>query len=524
MKKIKKLLVMIMAMTMVLGMAMTVSAAPGDAWTISISGTGIDADAEDLSVKYGQVIAADPTTSIGWKFADNLSDDQVKAFIDAWNGATDPEGSLDEAGVLNALKGSELSEDPENKNAKNGTITASSQLSAALAAVTGVATKPLDIAYGTSVKETGAGLYIVVAQRPGYTYLPMAAYMNSQGDPVTVVAKGSEDQLKKTVEETGISVAPGDEVTYTIKQQYLYIAPSADPKTFTISDTITNGTIDMDSLLVGYANTAEGQVAETLIPVSRENPDGDYAVSSVTTPDVGITGFTLDFGGDCYDSSLAGKTLVITYKVVVGNLSESSITAVSNRASSSNGTGQIVETKPVSFKVTKVDSEKQNETLGGAEFTIYKEVPEAIEDVTTTITYNEQVKNVIIVDTITTASEGALKGTATISNLDAQATYYVKETNAPTGYSLNDEVFKLEGATANTPTTSEWVDENENVTYNKTTYTYTNFNDITVDDTKLASLPSTGGIGTTIFTIGGCAIMIAAAALYFVNRRKSEEN
>ena len=43
-------------------------------------------------------------------------------------------------------------------------------------------------------------------------------------------------------------------------------------------------------------------------------------------------------------------------------------------------------------------------------------------------------------------------------------------------------------------------------------------------DTKLTSLPSTGGIGTTIFTIGGCAIMIAAAALYFVNRRKSEEN
>ena len=43
-------------------------------------------------------------------------------------------------------------------------------------------------------------------------------------------------------------------------------------------------------------------------------------------------------------------------------------------------------------------------------------------------------------------------------------------------------------------------------------------------DTKLASLPSTGGIGTTIFTIGGCAIMIAAAALYFASKKKSEEN
>ena len=41
-------------------------------------------------------------------------------------------------------------------------------------------------------------------------------------------------------------------------------------------------------------------------------------------------------------------------------------------------------------------------------------------------------------------------------------------------------------------------------------------------NTELSSLPSTGGIGTTIFTIGGCAIMIAAASLFFVSRRKSE--
>lgn len=40
-------------------------------------------------------------------------------------------------------------------------------------------------------------------------------------------------------------------------------------------------------------------------------------------------------------------------------------------------------------------------------------------------------------------------------------------------------------------------------------------------NTTLSSLPSTGGIGTTIFTIGGCAIMILAAALYFASRRKT---
>ena len=42
-------------------------------------------------------------------------------------------------------------------------------------------------------------------------------------------------------------------------------------------------------------------------------------------------------------------------------------------------------------------------------------------------------------------------------------------------------------------------------------------------DTKLSSLPSTGGIGTTFFTLGGCAIMILAAGLYFALRRKTEK-
>ena len=44
-----------------------------------------------------------------------------------------------------------------------------------------------------------------------------------------------------------------------------------------------------------------------------------------------------------------------------------------------------------------------------------------------------------------------------------------------------------------------------------------------VQNTKITALPSTGGIGTTIFTIGGCAIMIVAAGLFFATRRKTQK-
>lgn len=47
--------------------------------------------------------------------------------------------------------------------------------------------------------------------------------------------------------------------------------------------------------------------------------------------------------------------------------------------------------------------------------------------------------------------------------------------------------------------------------------------EVSFTDTKVGSLPETGGIGTTIFTVGGCAIMVVAAALFFMNKKKHEK-
>ena len=336
----------------------------------------------------------------------------------------------------------------------------------------------------------------------------MAAYMDSKGTDVAVTAKGSEDQVNKTVADSGKSVAPGDDVVYTITEQYLYIAPNAQNKTFTITDTLTNGTLkSVDSIRL-YNTAAAAEEDTALTGGISLTQDTDYTITSSSNT------FTVDFGAK-YNSSYAGKTVKITYTATAGAVT--STEPLSNKVSSSNGTGKIVEVKPVSFKVIKED-EKTQAKLFGAKFQIYKEAKEsdagAVE-----LTLNDGSKVYGI--TVGTEIETNAEGEATVNNLDAQAIYYVKETEAPNGYSLNETAYRLAGADAQEDTTSTKVEGG--ITYTTITHNFNDFNDQTVKDTTLSGLPSTGGIGTTIFTIGGCAIMIIAAALFFASRRKSSK-
>ena len=499
MKKMKKLFAVLLTLAMVFGMSMTSFAA--DKNTITISGKGLDA--EGAGANYGQIIKENRESTLGWQFAD----DNIKnKFVEAWNNTNDPKTTLDANGVIAELinLGVLESKAGENKNVEAGTINGSTNLSAALAAVTSAATNNLDLKTGADVSATGKGLYIVTAHSDGYTYLPMAAYMNTNGDNVAVVAKGAKDQLNKKVAESGKSVAPGDEVNYTIDEEYLYIAPNANPKTFTITDKLTNGTFKANTVEVVLKNSINDTTGKELVA------DTDYTINSYANG----TDLTVDFSKH-YNSAYAGKIVVITYIAIAGEVTTEA--PLTNNAHSSNGTGKIVEVKPVSFKVIKVDKDTTNKKLPDAEFQLYKEATESDANAVSltldnkTTVYGIPVGNVIKTDN---------NGEASVNNLDAQATYYVKETKAPNGYSLNDFAYQLSGADVQPASTTTKTEGN--VTYTIQIYTYKNFKDITVKDSKLSALPSTGGIGTTIFTIAGCVIMIAAAGLFFASRKKSD--
>lgn len=187
-----------------------------------------------------------------------------------------------------------------------------------------------------------------------------------------------------------------------------------------------------------------------------------------------------------------------------------------------NKIGEEVKTIEVNGKEVEVKA-----ALEGAEFTVYTN--EAC-----TVRYQQGGVDYPVVRS-TAAGQIELKGLAA-------GTYYIKETKAPAGYSVNATPVKVEitGLTFNdndelTGWTIKVNDQNvASFVYETNEGGQTSFvrsdsirnegtefvNGYNILNTKITELPATGGIGTTIFTIVGCGIMIAAAGLFFASRRK----
>lgn len=150
-------------------------------------------------------------------------------------------------------------------------------------------------------------------------------------------------------------------------------------------------------------------------------------------------------------------------------------------------TQTITNTKIVTkLNLIKIEKNNKEHLLRNAEFALY----------TANDNYTYEESN-LVTNKIKTGSDGR----ATVNGL-VPGKYVLKETKAPEGYSIN-----VDGASA---TIKESKDKNVTVP-------------TSLKDTKLSALPSTGGIGTTIFTIAGCLIMVTAAGLFFASRKRTNK-
>lgn len=144
--------------------------------------------------------------------------------------------------------------------------------------------------------------------------------------------------------------------------------------------------------------------------------------------------------------------------------------------------GDTVNVYTYKVSVTKVDADDTNIKLENAKIGIYK---------TQACTEDDKLD-----EAITNAN-----GVAAFNYRFAEGTYYVKEIEAPRGYTVNNNVFEV-----------KIVKDGQNITDGI-------HHGVTITDTK-PKLPNTGGAGTLAFTIIGGALVVAAGVLLVIVLKK----
>lgn len=338
------------------------------------------------------------------------------------------------------------------------------------------------------------GAYVILAsddKETVYTTMVAETYKDNatyiEAEDKTIFAKADKVKLDKKADDKFID--RGQQVTFTITTTFPnFENPELKSNSFKIVDTPTGLDIEkVTSLTIG------GEENQSYKTSKKEN--GEFTID--LTPAIGTTNVN------------AGKTVVVTYTAVVTAENGYSNTANAFKNNEEYGkddevgyTGDITLTKYASDG----DNDKldNNDKLAGAKFKVHKENKEG--EVLSFVLINENIKGVYrqalaneegVTQELEVSSEGVLQ----VKGL-AEGRYFFEETKAPEGYSINEK-----GATVEIK-----ANEKQNVSVSDN-----------VIDTKLSSLPSTGGIGTTIFTIGGCVIMIVAAGLFFASRRKENK-
>lgn len=168
-------------------------------------------------------------------------------------------------------------------------------------------------------------------------------------------------------------------------------------------------------------------------------------------------------------------------------------------------TNEVATKTPTTVDITilKVDNDNNTIRLGGASFELTKvQSLDTINQVTDE-PYNEQ--------GTTSDADDETKGKLLFTGL-TPGYYYLHETESPDGYVI---------------TTNGWhfqVDENGIVSGvgdfdPDGFFRYVDENNITVTNPKGASLPNSGGIGTTIFYILG-SILVIGGGIYFISRKR----
>lgn len=360
---------------------------------------------------------------------------------------------------------------------------------------------------------------------------PVDANSNWTLETINAYAKSTAPEIDKTIVGGEKDVAIGDTVNFQIDTAIPSYSKQYTSVQVKVSDTLSAGlTLNQNSIIVKVDNKTAGNEAYTITKSA--------------------SGFEISFASD-YALANSGKSVAVTYSAVLNNNAGINFDANTNTAKltyTNNPDGSTREVSDRTYTYTFGIDAKLN---GSSNETWNKITQELIKGEMVKETSDEETKEVfkpLAGATFTLTNKDTskvytatsdVKGALTFTGLDA-GTYTLVETAAPQGYTVNTaQIPVVISATYNDDGTlrsySVTVDNKATSTYEATytgetivNKTITNIVEgennasTQIKNTKITNLPSTGGIGTAIFTIGGCLIMIFAAGIFLTGRKKVE--
>lgn len=338
-----------------------------------------------------------------------------------------------------------------------------------------------------------AGYYVVS------TTAGSLCILNTNGSNLKIDEKNEAPTIDKKIDGDKIKndAAINDIVNYTVT-----INAKKGATGYVLTDTMTKGlTFNRASLTVKVGTT-------TL------TKDTDYTVMVDSTAADKSTKFTVTFK-DTYLNTIDSDTdIVVSYTATVNKDAVIVTTGNTNTAQLKYGNSSTVKstTTTYSYKFDLVKTDNSNKLLTGAKFKLYdtKDGTTPVKLIKDNTTGNYRVAETNETNTVEEIEIDSYKA-VTISGLNKK-TYYLEETKAPEGYNKLTERQPVElgkeGFVADATITgpgskgAEWTTGGVRVINNAG-----------------ATLPSTGGMGTTLFYVIGGGLMVAAVVLLVTKKR-----
>lgn len=422
-----------------------------------------------------------------------------------------------------------------------------------------------------AVEDMPLGQYLIIADDTGsYEHKPATATLYPQwgdhdGKPETdetwyvedanVVLKGDPGTVEKKPDDPTVSI--GDEVTYTVKASVPVYPEDATATRFNVGDTMGVGLTWQEEKGVTVYWSEDGETYEDTVSAKDSEDEKIVYYELVPNAVVGedeegndiIVTFEVRFNyKNLVNKYPTAKYVHVEYTATINEhafeedaLGNDAYLGV-NTNPYDDGSYETTTTEEdvytYGFTVTKVGED--GKPLPGVEFKLYSDEACANEikfvdkgnGVYTKATEEQITSNKNIADALVTNKNGQFQ----VQGLDC-GTYYLKETKAADGYVLPGDIItvtlvdnepdgKLDDCTVTGSTVlkkdplvspliigedNETIKEGDNI-----------FEFQVKNDKPGFNLPTTGGMGTVLFTAGGLVIMACGAALVLVTLKKKK--